>query len=461
MNHERRRAIALWRYAVLGPLVSARLEYGDRREHFLHAAQRVYDHPDGRKTRVSARTIEDWYYAYLARGLEGLEPNTRKDAAQGRALSPELLDLLVRAKRTRPRRTVRQLIRILVRANKVAPGELSPATVHRALRRAGVPTHRPSVHAHKQRRAFLPERAGDLWVGDVMHGPRVREAGKLRKTYLVSILDAATRYLVGSTFRLSESAVDHEVVLRRTFAVHGRPRTYYVDRGAAYISGSLEAICADLGIHLCLTEPRDAEAKGSIERWHRTWRAEVGVELEGESFDLAHLQGVHRAWLACEYHTREHDTTKRAPKEHFLAEVSAGHVRALPRGIDLDAVFWHRAKRTVRKDNTVSFSGRRLEVTRMGMAGRKVELRFDPTADLDDDSTPRPKVYVDGAFACDTRLLDLHANARRRRKRIEPPKPEPVLTKDELDPVADLLTEHFGSDFETTPNSTDPKGNDQ
>ena len=111
MNHEQRRALALWRFAVLGPLVSARLEYGDRREHFLSAARLLYERPCGSKVQLSPRTIEDWYYAYLRHGLEGLEPRTRCDAAKGRALSKEIEDLLVRAKRTRPRRSVRQLIR--------------------------------------------------------------------------------------------------------------------------------------------------------------------------------------------------------------------------------------------------------------------------------------------------------------------------------------------------------------
>lgn len=444
MNHDERRKIALWRYSILGPLVSARLEYGDRREHFLHAAQRLYDHPlSEKKLRVSPRTIEDWYYAYLARGVEGLEPQSRSDAKQSRALSADIEALLVRAKRQRPRRSVRQLIRILVRAGKVAPNELSTATVYRALRRAGLPTHRPRAHADKERRAFLPEHAGDLWVGDVMHTPRVRRDGRMRKTYLISIIDAATRYLVGSSFRLGETAVDHEAVLKQTLRVHGRPRTYYVDRGAAYISGSLRAICADLGIHLTLTERRDAEAKGSIERWHRTWRAEVGIELEGETFDFDHLKAVHAAWLAREYHARRHGTTSRAPREHFLAEVAAGHVRPLPRGVDLDAVFWHRAQRTVRKDNTVSFGGLRLELVLAGMAGRKVELRFDPT---DDQSAP--KVYVDGVFVCDTRKLDLHANARRKRKRVEDAPAHAPLSRTELDPLGDLLAEHYGTNFD-------------
>jgi len=63
MNHEQRRQLALWRYSVLGPLVSARLGYGDRREHFHSAARRIYERPCGRKVQLSPRTIEDWYYA--------------------------------------------------------------------------------------------------------------------------------------------------------------------------------------------------------------------------------------------------------------------------------------------------------------------------------------------------------------------------------------------------------------
>jgi hypothetical protein len=78
----------------------------------------------------------------------------------------------------------------------------------------------------------------------------------------------------------------------------------------------------------------------------------------------------------------------------------------------------------------------------MGMAGRKVELRFDPQ-----DTDVAPKVYLDGSFCCDTRPLDLHANMHRRRKRIQPPEPVPVLSARELDPVGDLLNEHFGTDL--------------
>lgn len=443
MNDLSPRGIALWRFSILGPLVSARLEYGDRRQLFASASERLYEHPNhNRKVRISARTIGNWYYGTTpsrprASPASSLNLAPTRTPPPTTAVSPQLAELIVRAKQAKPNRSAPQIIRLLTRARKLPPNRLSKSTVLRVLRRAGVCTERPREHADKERRAFLPEHAGDLWIGDAMHGPRVVEGGKRRKTYLLSIIDAATRYIVGSQFRLSEGCVDQEAVFEQALRVHGRPRTYYVDQGAAYVSTSLRSICADLQIHLLRTQARDAEAKGAIERWHRTWRAEVEVELEGHSFDLAHLSAVHSAWLGREYQTREHTTTRKMPRTHFLSEVADGRVRTLPRSVNIDEVFLHRAKRTVRRDNTIELGGRRYELATMGLAGRRIEVRFDPR-----DADVPPKVYGERTFICDTRPLDLYANASRPRRRKKTTPEIPV--QDPLDAVQDLLDEHYG-----------------
>ena len=76
-----------------------------------------------------------------------------------------------------------------------------------------------------------------------------------------------------------------------------------------------------------------------------------------------------------EYHVRVHDTTKRAPRDHFLADVR--ELRPVPPGKNLDDVFLHRKRRKVRKDGTVRWQGGYLEV-RADLTGDVVELRFDP-----------------------------------------------------------------------------------
>lgn len=439
MDDVKKRAIALWRVGVLGPLVSARLSHGDRQAYFESAAARAHQHPDGRVVEVAASTIEAWYYAYRGGGFEALLPKSREDRQRSRAVAPDICDLLVRAKRERPRRSIRRLIRMLERARKVPKGALSRSTVHRILLAAGVSARPPrdadAAGSTLERRSFLVEHAGDLWIGDAMHGPRVRCAdGTLRKAYLLSQIDGATRYIVHSYFALSEDAPSQEHGLKQAILKHGLPRTYYVDRGAAYVAESLRLICAELRVRLLHTKARDCEAKGVIERWHERWRAEVEDELPEAPLTLDELNALHWAWLSRDYHDVVHETTERAPREHFLAEVS--ELRPTPRDKNLDEVFLHRARRTVRKDGTVRWQGGYLEV-RPELVGREVELRFDPV-----DADVRPRVFERDRFVCDTRPLDRRANASRPRRRVgfaASPADEPTG----LDPLGDLLAEHY------------------
>ncbi len=63
--------------------------------------------------------------------------------------------------------------------------------------------------------ASWPSRANQIWFGDVMHGPRVLVQGRSRKTYLVSLLDDASRLIVHSAFCLAETALEIEGVLKQ------------------------------------------------------------------------------------------------------------------------------------------------------------------------------------------------------------------------------------------------------
>jgi putative transposase len=434
MDDKTKRAVALWRLGVLGALVSARLEHGDRQQLFKEIAARAHQMPDGKVVALSPRTIEGWYYAHKRGGFEALYPGTRTDCRQSRVIAPDIAELILRAKREKPRRSVRRIMRMLERARKVKPGELSRSSVHRLLQFAGA-SARPLRGPSAERRSFIAEHAGDLWVGDALHGPLVLvPGGGLRKSYLLSQIDDATRFILHSYFALSEGAEAQEYGLKQAIFKYGIPRAYYVDRGSAYTAHSLRFICAELGIHLLHAGVQDAEAKGVIERWHRTWREEVGDELPDAPLTLADLNAKHWAWLGAEYHLREHSTTRRAPREHLLAEVD--QIRAVPRGTDLDEVFLHREDRTVRKDGTVRWRGGLLEV-RAGLEGERLELRFDPA-----DETALPRVFIDRAFVCDTVPLDRLKNMTRHRRRIAGD-PAPSAEPSGLDPLALIEDEHY------------------
>jgi putative transposase len=436
MDDDTKRRIALFRFGVLGPLVSARLDHGDRKTYFADAAARTHVAPDGRFVTLSARTIESWFYAYKKSGLDALHPETRCDRGKSRAIGPDVADLIVRAKREKPRRSIRRIIRMLERAGVVREDELKRASVHRLLAASGI-SARPVRGPACERRSFLAEHAGDLWVGDAMRGPMVVSPdGSLQKALLFSQIDNATRFITHSYFCLvkGEDAATQEYGLKEAILKHGVPRAYYVDRGPAYIAQSLWAICGELGIQLLHAGPGDAPAKGVIERWHRTLREEVEDELPDEPVSLPDLNAKLWAWLGAEYHARRHDTTSQLPRQHFLAE--ADQLRPIPRDANLDDIFLHREMRTVRNDGTVRWKGGFLEV-RPELMGLRVELRFDPS---DDDA--RPRVFRDRQFYCDTVPLDRLANMHRRRRRIAGD-PDPHAEKSGLDPLGLIEDEHY------------------
>ena len=421
-------SIALWRFSILGPLVSTRLEHGDRRAHFTTAAQLEYEKPDGERVHVAARTIEDWYYTYLKDGWLGLMPAVRDDRHKSRAICPEIAARLLAAKRQKPRRSIVRLIKAFVRLKWVHEGELKRSTVHRLLQANALSLRPPREHGH-ERRSFLPEHACDLWVGDVMHGPRVRRAdGQQGKSYLVTILDAATRFVIRSRFCADEGMLSHENVLLAAIEHHGLPRAYYVDRGAAYVADSLAKICADLGVHLIHTKARDPEAKGCIERWHRTLRDELPPDIH----TLDGLNAALWAWLSIEYHARTHSTTGRAPGLHFESELA--HLRPVPGDINLRDVFLHRETRLVHKDGCVRFQGGFYEVPG-DLVGERVELRFDPRRP--DDS---PLVFHRGVYRDVAIPLDRLANASGERRTL--PAAEPVPEDMDIDALG-LIEDEF------------------
>lgn len=435
MDEDDKLDIALFRHSVLGQLIGSRLEHGDVTELCREAAEISWQRTGGAVEKIPEATIRNWYYAYLADGLDGLKRKSRSDRGIS-DIRPEIADLILRAKREKPRRSLRRIIAMLVRARRCTPGELSRSAVHRLLQSQGL-SGRPKRGPSAERRSFIYEFPGDLLVGDAVHPKRpvIDSAGRLRKVTLFSQIDCATRFVPESFFAFGsgEPAVSHELGLKLALRVHGLWYRYYVDLGPAYVARSLKIICAELGMQLLHARARDAAAKGVIEKFNRTWREEVEDELPDRPILLSELEQKHRAWLACEYHARVHQTTQRPPREHWLE--LADHLRPLPAHVNLDEVFLHRATRTVSKVGSVRWEGGRLEVS-PELCNRVVELRYDPA-----DSKRLPRVFLDGKFICDTVPLDLYRNARRKRRR-DLGQPDPRVEPTGILPLDDLVAEH-------------------
>jgi transposase InsO family protein len=251
--------MALFRLMVLGPLLSREhLARGDIRRLVRELASRAYDIPGSRRSHLSEKTLLAWYHAYRRAGVDGLVPKIRADRGQSK-LAGAIQHAIVAAKRERPSRSIRQILRTLEADGRIATASVSRSTVHRLLQQHGLSRVPAAASPLQERRSFVATVAGSLWYGDVMHGPSVPVKGRVRKTYLVSLLDDASRLVTHSAFCLGETALDVEGVLKQALLRRGVPARLVVDNGAAYRAHSLQAICARLGIQLIYCRPYQPE----------------------------------------------------------------------------------------------------------------------------------------------------------------------------------------------------------
>ena len=409
---------ALFRLSVLGPLISReRLERGELQQIIRDLAGREYAIPGTRRRHLGEKTIQAWYYTWRRQGIAGLTPKPREDRGQSK-LAPAIQEAILAAKRENPRRSIRQIRRLLETAGTVAGDSLSRSSVHRLLQQQGLSRVTGSASLPEEKRSFVAATAGAIWYGDVMHGPRVPIRGKLAKTYLVSLFDDASRLVAHSAFCPGETALDIEGVLKQALLKRGVPIKLVVDNGAAYRAHTLQGICARLGIHLIHCRPYAPEGKGKLERWHRTCRDQFLTELDERRItDLDDLNARLWAWLEQVYHRTPHagldGVTPLARYQQDLATV-----RTLgPLAAQLDALFLHRISRLVRKDGTVSYQGERFEVP-FALSGQTVRLVVDPHVE-----TVVGVENEKGESLGQATPLDAIANLDRRRR-----KPDPVIT---------------------------------
>ena len=397
--------VALFRYGMIAELLH--LERGDGVYAKLREkAEKTYDIPGTRRTRVAPDTIRDWLKLYRKGGFEALKPRVRSDHGQSRGIPREVCDLLLMLKENKPSLRIVDVIEAANASGEVAEGvKLCPSTVHRLLQRHGLTGRTRQTTTAADRRRFSFERAGQLWMSDVMHGPSVRiEGNGRRKSYLIAFLDDATRTVPYAAFTLSENTASYLAVFKQALMRRGIPERLYVDNGSAFRSRQLALVCAKLSIALVHARPYRPQGKGKQERWFRTVRMQLLSKLGPE--DLASLEALNRrlwAWVEGEYHHNPHrGLDGETPLDHWARTASG--VRYPSGKLDLDDLFLDEVRRRVHQDRTVSVHGRIYEVDPV-LVGRSVIVRYDP------ERPDRPvQVWHEGSRHADAPPVDAYAN---------------------------------------------------
>ena len=340
-----RQEVALFRYGVIVDLVHLPVGTQGIGEKLRDKARRTYAIPGSDRTHVAANTIRRWINRYRYGGFDALYPKPRTDRGQPRRLPPKVAAHLVELKTNNLAWSVRRVIQKAREDGADHP--LAPSTVHRLLSREGLFDKKPPDGADRRRFAF--KEAGELWMSDVMHGPKVRHGRTRRKTYLIAFIDDATRVIPFAAFALAENVQAFLPVFKNALVRRGFAARLYVDNGAAYRSRQLALVCAKLGIALVHARAYQPAGKGKIERFFRTLRAGWLAHLEPEALDG--LQTLNRslwAWIEGDYHNTTHRGLEgRTPLEQW-ALASAG-VRYPEPTLNLDEIFLFEVRRRVQK----------------------------------------------------------------------------------------------------------------
>jgi putative transposase len=250
---------ALFRLKVIGPLLC-----GEAKSHRQLAAalrdlsQTRFRAPDAAVTRTYAvSTLERWLYAYREGGLGALRPKRRSDRGHARALTDAQRELLLDVRRQHPRASASLIVRTLEADGRLAPKQLSAATVRRLYCAHGLDRQSMKSADAEVRRRWQAAHPHALWHADVCHGPALKVDGKSVPLRIHAIVDDCTRHVMAIQACATERESEMLALVVKAVRVHGAPEVLYLDNGSTYSGDSLATACGRLGVALVHAQPYD------------------------------------------------------------------------------------------------------------------------------------------------------------------------------------------------------------
>ena len=347
-------------------------------ERVRNVADMIFIDEYGEKRKFTWRTIYTWFYNYKNHGISGIHKRPRKDKGSTRKITPEeLLEAInqvkshFRGKHTNKMSFYRKAIEL----GLIKKSQIAQTTFYRFIREYELLKDNSQP---KHRLAFAMQYANQLWQGDTMFGPFVKDqSGKPIQTKLIAFIDDASRVLCHGEFFFHENTESLIASLRKAFFKRGIPDQIYVDNGSVYSSKEITLICARVGCILSHTPVRDGASKGKIERFFRTLRMSF-LTRELDLSSLKSLNAQFLQWVEDEYNHKTHSILGMKPIDRYGLDRS--RIRYIPNINADDEIFYVEKERTVINTNTFSFHGTTYEAPVL-LAGKKIHIRFDRNKD--------------------------------------------------------------------------------
>lgn len=442
---DRAEAIALFRSQIIGALTRQRLTHGELAKELKQLSTIRFRPPGAKATRTySVPTLERWYYAYRAGGMDALRPRRRSDCGYAQALDEQQRQLICDIRREYPNASAPLILRTLEADGRLEKGQVSLSTVRRLLHAHDLGRSAVERTSHTTvRLRWQAEAPNALWHGDVCHGPRI---GPDRKKILIhGLLDDASRYNLAIEARYSETERDMLELWVAALRRHGPPDMLYLDNGSTYRGNALRLACERLDITLVHAKPYDAPARGKMERFWATLRAGC-LDFLGDCATLHEVNARLLAFVDTHYHRAPHAGLMGRKPGEVWQDFQRDRPEDTLDEAKLARALTVRENRRVHKDSTVRLNGTIWETDAGFLAGRNVTVA---NCIIETDAPPWLE-YEDQRYS----LHPVDPVANSSRKRAPLPK-APTTNAPHFDPPGALLDRAMGRPHDHKPS----KGN--
>lgn len=380
---------ALFRFGVIAPLVSSNITKNERSRIRRRILDENHRDEQGTERKISARTLCEWLKRYREKGFEGLHDVIRGTFGRCRAIPEEVLKAAAELREQEPALSIAQIFELLPHAgidDSIDLEQISDSTLNRQLNRRGARKNVGNKDDGTYQR-FEQKFVNAVWQGDTSDGPWLPDPcdpKAIKKTYLISYIDDASRFIPHAQFYWDTQLPSLLDCLRKALLKRGKPVRTYCDNAWIYHSTALRLLYAQLDIKPSFSEKKRPPGRGKVERHIRT--VQEGFMKIAEHAGVRTIDELNQfffAWVSGKYHKSEHsELNKLSPLERWLVDkdrierVSPAEVR---RGMMLRC-----QRRVNRKTATVRIDNLQYQVS-IALAGEKVDIRyhFNDTSEIE------------------------------------------------------------------------------
>ena len=407
MNDETRQKIALFRYGIIAPVVSGTYDEGKSIKGFFRdAAGKVYTNPSGEETKISASTLERWYYAYNKGGFDALIPMRRCDTGKSRKIDEDIMEQIRFLKKEYPRIPATLIHQKLLDNGTINKGDISLSTVNRFVNQLKIESNYTN---NKDMRRYERAHINEVWCGDTSFGPYLKIDGKKKRTYIIALLDDASRYIIGIDIFFNDNFVNLMSVMKTAVTRYGKPKILNFDNGSSYKNKQMELLAARIGTTISYCAPYTPTSKAKIERWFKTMKDQWMSQLNMNDYSsIDQLRETLLTYVNNYNQTVHSSLNGLCPQDRFFNESYL--IKRLSEE-QLETSFLLEYERRVSADNVVMIDEVEYEVP-YRYSKQKITLRYSP--DLS-------KIYIVDKYSgalTSIKLLNKQENSLIKREKV-------------------------------------------